>query len=214
MFASIKRTEPKTQAPAWHAAFLAMLPSIRRQAHITFRKVCPELRHDLIEEVIANCFTAYARLVELGQEDFAFPSALARFAVAQIRVGRRVGNHLRIRDVMSGYAQHRKGFQVQRLDYFDAEENCWQETLVEDKRATPPEIAACRIDFSSWLRRLPRQRRKIALALAGGETTTEAAKTFGVTAARISQLRQWLKESWDAFQGELKLEEEPRLAVA
>jgi RNA polymerase sigma factor (sigma-70 family) len=214
MIASVKRPKSETLAPAWHAAFLAMLPAIRRQAQITFRKVPLELRHDLIQEVIANCFTAYSRLVELGQEDVAFPSALARFAVAQIRVGRRVGNRLRVRDVMSEYAQHRKKFQVEPLHYFDEEENCWQEIVVEDKRATPAEIAACRIDFSSWLRRLPRRRRKIALALAGGETTTEVAKTFGVTAARISQLRQWLKESWEAFQGEARAKEELRLAVA
>jgi hypothetical protein len=139
---------------------------------------------------------------------------LARFAIAQVRVGRQVGNHLRIRDAMSHYAQQQKGFQVEPIYYFNDEENCWQEIVVEDKKATPAEIAACRIDFSSWLRLLPRRRRKIALALAGGETTTEAAKQFGVTAARISQLRQWLNESWESFQGELKLEEQPRLAVA
>ncbi len=214
MIAAIKRPKPKTRTPAWHAAFLAMLPAIRRQAQITFRKVPLELRHDLIQEVIANCFTAYARLVELGQEDVAFPSALARFAVAQIRVGRRVGNRLRVRDVMSEYAQHRENFQVESLHYFDGEENCWQEIVVEDKRATPAEIAACRIDFASWLRLLPRRRRKIALALAGGETTSGAAKLFGLSAARISQLRQLLKESWEAFQGEARAEEQSQLAVA
>ncbi len=98
MIASIKRPKPKAQAPAWHASFLAMPPAIRRQAQITFRKVPIEIRHDLIEEVIANCFTAYAWLVKLGREDLAFQSALARFAVAQVRVGRRVGNRLRIRE--------------------------------------------------------------------------------------------------------------------
>jgi hypothetical protein len=113
---------------------------------------------------------------------------------------------------MSGYAQNCKGFQVERLDYFDDEENCWQEVVVEDKRATPAEIAACRIDFASWLRLLPSRRRKIALVLAGGETTNATAKKFGLTAARISQLRQWLKESWDAFQGGGT--EEPQLAAA
>ena len=162
MIASIKRPQPNTRAPAWHASFLAMLPAIRRTAQITFRKVCPELREELVQEIAANCFTAYARLVEIGREDLAFPSALARFAIAQVRVGRRVGNRLRIRDVMSEYAQHRKNFQVEPLHYFDQEENCWQEIVVEDKRATPAEIAACRIDFASWLRLLPRRRRKIA----------------------------------------------------
>ena len=34
------------------------------------------------------------------------------------------------------------------------------------------------------------------------ESTSDAAKLFGVTAARISQLRQWLRENWEAFQGQ------------
>jgi hypothetical protein len=55
------------------------------------------------------------------------------------------------------------------------------------------------------LRLLPR--RKIALTLASGETTSGAAKKRGVSAARISQVRLWLKQSWDAFQ-------EQQLAVA
>jgi hypothetical protein len=193
---------------------MAMLPAIRRQAQITFRKIRPELRHDLIEEVIASCFTAYARLVELGKTDRAFPSALCRFAIAQIRAGRRVGNRLRAREVLSQHSQYRYGFQVEQLDYFDEEENCWQEIVVEDKRATPAEIATCRIDFSAWLRLLPKRLRRIALALAAGETTKAVAKKFNVSSARISQLRLWLKESWERFQGDGKYEERPQIAVA
>jgi hypothetical protein len=68
-------------------------------------------------------------------------------------------------------------------------------------------------DFASWLRLLPTLRRKIALALASGETTSATAKKFGVTPARISQLRQWLKESWEAFQGGAAMDQ-PQLAVA
>ena len=54
----------------------------------------------------------------------------------------------------------------------------------------------------SWLKLLPRRLRKIALTLASGETTSAAAKKFAVSAARISQLRRLLKQSWDGFQGE------------
>jgi hypothetical protein len=205
MIAPIKRRTTRISTPAWHAAFLAMVPRIRRQARISFRNARPELREELIHEVVTNCFAAYARLVELGKEELAFPTALARFAIGQVRVGRQVGNRLRIREVMSRYAQNKKGFQVERLDQFHAEDEEWREILIEDRRAGPAETAACRIDFASWLRRLPSRRRRIALALAGGETTTAAAKKFGVTAARVSQLRRWLKESWEAFQGEPEL---------
>ena len=202
MIASVKRPKSHRKASALHAKFIAMLPAIRRSAQVAFRKLPPELRHDLIEEVVANSYVAFARLVERGQADRAAPSPLARFAIAQIRVGRQVGNRLRIREVLSKYAQHQKGFQVERLDHFSEEKGCWEEVLVEDRRATPADVAACRIDFSEWLRRLTARLRKIALALAAGETTTEVAKKFNLTAARISQLRQWLKRSWEAFQGE------------
>ena len=86
----IAMTEPRyanTQTTTDHAPFLAMLPAIRRAAQITFRKVRPELRDELIEEVVANCFVAYARLVERGQAGRAAPSPLARFAIAQVRAG-------------------------------------------------------------------------------------------------------------------------------
>jgi hypothetical protein len=43
---------------------------------------------------------------------------------------------------------------------------------------------------------------KIALALASGETTKSAAEKFGLSPAWISQLREWLRKSWEAFQCE------------
>ena len=103
---------------------------------------------------------------------------------------------------MSTTAQRRKGFGVEPLKQFDAREESWQEIVVEDKRATPAEIAITRIDFASWLKLLPKRSRKIALMLARGESTSEAAKRFGVSAARISQIRLWLRLHWDVFQSE------------
>ncbi len=214
MIARVKRPKSHRQPSARHAEFLVWLPANRRSAQIAFRQMRPELRDELVQETIANCFATFARLVERSQADRASPSSLSRFAIAQVRVGRRVGSRLRIRDVLSRFAQYRKGFHVESLDHYDDEENCWQEIVIEDKRATPADVAACRLDFAAWLKRLPHRRRKIALALASGETTTTAAQKFGVTAARISQLRQWLKESWDCFQGETKSEPRPQLAVA
>ena len=214
MIASVKRPKSHPKTSARHAEFLAMLPAIRRSAQVAFRKLPPELRHDLIEEVIANSYVAFVRLVERGQADRALATPLARYAIAQIRVGRRVGSRLRIGDALSTYAQYRKQFFVERLDQFSEEKGCWGEILVEDKRATPADVAACRIDFAEWLQRLTARLRKIALALAAGETTSEAARMFGVTPARISQIRQWLKESWECFQGETKSDQRPQLAVA
>jgi hypothetical protein len=200
MIAAIRTPDSQSNTPAWHAAFLEMVPRIRRAAQITFRKVPLELRHDLIQEVIANSCVAFARLVERGQADRASASPLARYAIAQVRVGRRVGGRLRIGDALSSYAQYRKQFFVERLDHFSEEDGCWGEVLVEDRRATPADVAAWRIDFAEWLRRLTARLRKIALALAAGETTSTAAEMFGVSPARISQIRELLRRSWEAFQ--------------
>jgi hypothetical protein len=199
--------------PESQAAFLQMLPSVRRSAQIAFRKAPPELKHDLIQEAIANSFVAFTRLVERGKADRALASPLARYAIAQVRVGRRVGNRLRISDVLSQYAQFRKQFVVERIDVFQEEEGAWTQMLVEDRRAGPAEIAACRIDFADWLRRLTARLRRIALALASGQTTAAVAKMVGVSPARISQIRELLKKNWETFQGET-IEDGPLMAGA
>ena len=200
MIAIQKRTQCSTQS-AVHSTFLKMLPSIRRQALFAFRKALPEAREELIAEVVAKAYRAFCRLVERGKEDVAFATPLAQYSIRQVRSGRLLGGRERPRDVMSARHQQR-GFEIDRLGHGDREESQWEEIVVEDHRAGPAEIAACRIDFASWLRLLPTRLRKIALTLAKGETTSEAAKKFGVTPARVSQLRLWLKESWEQFQGE------------
>jgi hypothetical protein len=101
--------------PAWHRRFLAMVPAIRRTAEICFRKLRPDRRREMVEEVVVNALAAYIRLVGREKEELAFPSALARFAVAQVRQGRQVGTRLNVRDVTSPYAQQRKGFHVERF---------------------------------------------------------------------------------------------------
>ena len=203
MIASIKRPKSNTEPPAWHNAFLAMLPAIRRQASIAFRALPPEPREELIAAVVANCLIGFVRLVEQRKQDVAFPSALARYGIAQVRVGRRVGSKLRAGEVLSGYAQHQKGFHVERLDHFDEEQDEWKEALIEDGRAGPADVAASRIDFAEWLREMPFRLRRIAKCLATGESTFGAARRFALSPARISQLRHEFRKSWLAFQGEL-----------
>jgi hypothetical protein len=168
----------------------------------------------MVQEAIAGAMIAYASLCQRGKVELAFAGPLARFAIGQVRAGRKVGSPSRIRDAMSEYAQRQKRFQVGRLDCYDEKENGWRQIVVEDKSATPAEVAAFRVDFASWLTRLPSLRRKIALALAGGETTGGAAKMFGVSPPRISQLRRWLQVNWESFQGEASKVNQSEIAVA
>ena len=187
----------------WRPAFLAMLPVIETHARCTFRRLDPDAREEAVQEVIANACCAFARLAQLGKITLAYPTVLARYGVAQVKDGRKVGGHLNVRDVSSAYAQRRKGFIVERLDHFDEDENQWCELCVEDRHVGPADVAATRMDFAAWLRILPGRLRRIAKTLAAGETTTATAKRFGVCPGRISQIRKELFRAWQTFQGEL-----------
>lgn len=182
--------------------FLDMLPAIRQQAEIAFRNLPQEPREELVAETIANAYVAFVGLCQQGREDVAYPTPLAAYAVKQVRAGRRVGAKLNSRDVTSAWCQGRSGLSVKRLDHYDREECAWKEVVVEDRRTTPAEVAATRIDVSAWLGTLPERLRQIACALATGERTCNVARKFGLTSARVSQIRSELRSAWEAFQGE------------
>jgi hypothetical protein len=180
--------------------FLEMLPKIRRQARLAFRQIRPERKDELVQEVVANAYCAFVALACAGKADVAYATPLANFAIRQVIAGRQVGTKLNTRDVLSLQAQSTCGIIVERLDTFDEEQGEWRHALIEDRRATPADIAAARIDVAAWLCSLSERNRQIAKMLAMGETTSDAARQFKLSAARISQLRDELKASWERFQ--------------
>ena len=182
-----------------HDRFVAMLPQIKQQAAVAFRSRQPEEREELVQEVIANTYVAFARLVELDKADLAYATPLASYAVRQVVSGRRVGNRLNVRDVMS---PANRRVTVEQLHRYDHGDGAWKESLVEDKHAGPAETAAARLDVAKWFRKLPAMKRRVARVLATGETTKTTAKKFSLTAGRVSQLRRELQASWQALQGE------------
>jgi hypothetical protein len=182
--------------------FVLIIPLIRQHAQFSFRKKRSEEKEELVEECLANAFRAYVRLLELGKEDLIYPSVLAKFAVKQVRCGRRVGGHLNSNDILSGYAQLRRNIVLERLDYYDPEAKAWRAAVVEDPSTPIPEQVAFRIDFPAWLQQHQSPKRRVAEALALGYTTKEAAKRFNVSPGRISQLRRDFEKSWQEFQGE------------
>jgi hypothetical protein len=180
-----------------------MLPTIYAYARGAFAHLNPEARQDMIQEVIANALVAYVRLFQQGRVALAYPTVLARYGVAQVRDGRRVGAKLNIKDPLSRYCQKRKGVVVERLDVFDEEENAWAEAVIQDTRtATVPDIVSFRCDFPAWLNTLRRRDRRIAETLALGHSTSQVAKRFDVSPGRVSQLRRELAGSWREFVGE------------
>src|SRR6185312_5412923 len=190
--------------PPWHAGFMALLPDIRRHVRFAFRRLQPDRREEAMQESLANALVAYVRLYELGRTAVAYASPLASYAVRQVCCGRQVAGRLNSHEVLSTYSQRKHGFTVTRLQRADETERTWKEILVEDPSCTPAELAASRLDFDAWLRRLQRRKRRIALTLAAGETTCGTARKFRVTPGRVSQLRRELADNWDQFHGEVE----------
>jgi hypothetical protein len=179
-------------------AFEQMLPQIEKFAGYAFRRFPRLRRRELVADVVATAYVAFVRLVERGLKALAYPSALARFAICRVRAGRDVGSRHSVRDALSPLAQRHQGFSVRSLSECTSQTG-WQE-LAEGRKSNPAEVASCRVDFGIWLDRLGKFKRDVALRLAAGDTTTEAARYFRVTPARISQLRQELLTNWNAFQ--------------
>jgi hypothetical protein len=182
--------------PVWHAGFLAMLPQIREQLRYGFRRLPADERAEAMADAIAGIAIAYARLYQQGKAAVAFPSVLAKYTVRQYFAGRRVGSELNADDVTSRHSQRQRGFHVESLDRRDPS-GAWKEVVVEDRRSTPADTAASRIDLDDWFGQLPRLKCGIAQTLATGETTKETARQFAVTPGRVLQLRP--SRSWPAM---------------
>lgn len=189
----------------WHEAFIEMLPKIEQHARIVFRDLKGERRDEAVQEVACNACIAFARLAAEDRTHVATWSSLARYAVAQVRAGRRVGASLNVHDVSSQHCQQRKHIDVQSLYHWNDQNEEWTEMVVEDRHSTPAALAAFRLDFRDFLRSLSPRDRKLALKLARGHATKWIAQQFNISAGRVSQLRRRLCEAWREFQGELAL---------
>ena len=185
-----------------NAQFLKLVPDIKRQANMTLRDLRPQDREEAICEVVAYAYCAFRRLVELGRQDVAYASPLARFGVARFRSGRRVGNKPNSHDVYVVAARRQRGISLVTLRPAGTSSDDWAEALADDSLTPILDQVAFRLDFPAWLRGLKRRDRKLAQFLALGNTPNEAARQFKVSEARVSQLRRELHASWQAFQDE------------
>jgi len=73
---------------------------------------------------------------------------------------------------------------------------------IADRKAPIPDLAAFRIDFARWLKGLTRRDQRVIAAFVSGERTWTVAERFGVSEARVSQLRRKYEREWRVFQGE------------
>jgi len=191
----LRRSGSPPSSTEWQAQFMALLPAIQKHARRLIQRSCLRDRDESLQAAVAYAAVGFARLAALGQAHKGYPSTLARFGLKQHRAGRLVGGRVNSHDVGSAKCRVRNGCMIESFED-------WNEVLAENRRATPAEIAALRIDFADWLRSVSSRDRQLVALLARGETTQNAAVLLGVSAGRISQLRRELFVSWQRFQGE------------
>jgi len=201
-----------------HHDFLALAPVVERHARVAFRALDGAAREEAVAEAVAAAFAAHVALKARGRDPAAFPSMLATYSVLRVKDGRHVGGRRSSRDVLSRKAQ-RRGFRVEPLpastrasfDNLYAEVHGQQrqdalEECLRDNTQTPvPNQVAFRLDFPAFLQTLTERDRQMALALAEGHLAKHVADQFGLTAGRVTHLRQQWQRQWLVFQGEMEL---------
>jgi hypothetical protein len=185
------------------ARFLSILPRIELHGRISFRHLrCADARADAVAEVVAIAWRWHLGLAQRGKDATQFPATLATFAARAVRAGRRVCGRERSRDALSPTAQRQHQFVVERLpDGSTLSSNPLTEALRDNTLTPPPEQASFRIDFPRWLKTRSERDRLLAEALMTGERTLDVSTRFGLSPARVSQLRRDFHEDWQRFCG-------------
>ena len=196
---------PPDPTPACvHAAFVSILPRIERHGAVVFRALrCRHRRDELMAETVALAWLWFVRLVRQGTDPTRFASALATYAARAAKAGRRLCGIERAKDVLSGRAQHRRGFGVVSLPQA-SRLACTplDEALHDNMRSPVPDQVAFRHDFPAWLGSRSERDRRVIGDLMLGERSLEVAARYGLSPARVSQLRREFRDDWRRFCGE------------
>ena len=193
-----------------NATFLALLPKLRICAFLYFRHVhCPDTKADKVAETIALAWKWFLRLEEQGKDVARFPSVFVGYLTRAVGCGRRVCGLERSRDVLNPVAQRRYGFKVESLPastrnslenlYAHAQgqqmQDAFEERLRDNTQSPIPDQAAFRVDWPTYFNSLTDRDRRLAEFLSLGHTAKQAARAFGISPARVTQLRQqWCRE--------------------
>jgi hypothetical protein len=190
---------------ALQAAFVALMPRIVLHARIYFRGVqCPHQQEDAIAETVALAWKSFVRLAQRGKDASRFVTALAGYAARAVRSGRRLCGREKARDLLSRLAQVHKGFVVATLAVGDStrHDSVFMEALHDNTRTPVPDQVGFRVDFPHWRNGRCERDRRLIDHLMTGEHTVDAANRFGLSPARVSQLRREFHQDWLAFSGE------------
>ena len=205
---------PACQLNSVHDRFLALLPKIELHGRIFFRHLKPHKKEEVLQEMRALAWKWFVRLAQRGKDAAEFISTFNSYLARAIRNGRRIMGQEKAKDAMCEFAQQRHGFRVESLPsthasrervYSDVHGQQEQDALEErlrDNTVTPvPEQVAFRIDWPAWLKTRSHRDRQVIDKLAEGQQGKDVSRKFGLSPARVCQLRRAFKEDWERFSG-------------
>ncbi len=189
---------------ALQGRFLRLLPRIEMHGQIYFRDVrCPSRKADAIQEMRALAWKWFVRLARRGKNPGDFVATFVRLVARAVNSGRRLAGMESAKDVMNSRTQKRRDFAITRVpDIGTQSESPWTDALKDNFATPPPDAAAFRIDFPQWLTTLSERDRRMVNRFILGERTNEMARRFGLSKARVSQLRREFLQGWARFHGE------------
>jgi hypothetical protein len=217
MLAPTARTHAARYLADLHARFTALLPKIELHGRIYFRHVrCPHRKAELLQDMRSLAWKWFLRLNEQGKDVSQFVITFISLLARAVNSGRRIAGLAKARDAMNPMTQKRHGFTVEPLptSFATSRENLYSkpsgqelrdafEDRLRDNTQTPvPDQVAFRIDWPAWMKTRTYRDRKIIDDLMAGEWTLDVSRKYGISAARISQLRQEFHDDWHRFQGE------------
>jgi hypothetical protein len=194
---------------ALQRSFLRVLPSLERYGRAVFRHLPDCKREESLQEMRSLAWRRFLRLAELGKDATLFLGKFVSLVARSVRSGRYFCGQESLEDAMSWLAQQRHAFRVERLPNASSlAGNAWDEALHENTQSEIPDQVVFRIDFPEWRSALTNRDRRLIDKLMLGERPSHVARRLGLSPGRITQLRQWLRDDWERFEGGLETAEE------
>jgi len=199
-----------------HSRFLVLLPRIELHGRIFFRGLASHKREEAIAEMTAVAWKWFRRLAERGKDVSQFQMVFVYLVARAVNSGRRVTGQEKAKDVMNPATQRRRGFNVERLhtstcashkDLYSVPHgqelhDAFEERLRDNTMSPVPEQVAFRIDWPAWVMSRTDRDRRIIRDLMAGERTLDVSRKYGISPARISQLRREFHDDWLRFNGD------------
>lgn len=173
---------------ALQESFVARLPWMRTTIRLAFPNLDADKKEEAVSVTIGLAWKSWTRLGERGLADNTMLlKSVLWYSIRQTRAGRSVCSAAKPKDPMSLRFYGKATFEP-----WDFDDYVGRETPI-------PDVVSFRIDVPAFLTTLTVRQRRMALDLATGMTTSDAAEKYGLSAGRISQFRREFRALFDLY---------------